>query len=120
MTHRTAKFVRRQKRARYKLKQSNSGRPRMSVFRSGRHIYAQIIQDSDGKTLAAASSIDKDVRAEVKKGTTKDAAMAVGKVLAGRAVKAGVKKVMFDRGGYIYHGRVKALADAAREAGLAF
>jgi large subunit ribosomal protein L18 len=120
MSQRNIKFQRRQRRARFKLKQTNAGRPRMSVFRSGRHIYAQIIADADGKTLAAASSVEKDVKAAAKKSTTKDAATAVGKVLADRAAKAGIKEVVFDRGGYIYHGRVKALADAAREAGLAF
>jgi large subunit ribosomal protein L18 len=120
MTAKTSTFARRKARNRFKLKASAQGQARLSVFRSGRHIYAQIIADVDGKTLVAASSVDTDVKAQVKKGTGKDAATAVGKVLADRAAKAGVKKVVFDRGGYIYHGRVKALADAAREAGLAF
>lgn len=121
MTGKTSStFARRKARNRYKLKSSANGQARLCVFRSGRHIYAQIIQDADGKTLAAASSVEEDVAKQVKKGTNKDAAAAVGKVLADRAVKAGVKAVVFDRGGYIYHGRVKALADAAREAGLSF
>jgi large subunit ribosomal protein L18 len=113
-------FSRRKARNRYKLKHNAKGQARLCVFRSGRHIYAQIIHDADGKTLAAASSVESDVLAQVKKGTNVNAASAVGKVLADRAVKAGVKAVVFDRGGYIYHGRVKALADAAREAGLTF
>jgi large subunit ribosomal protein L18 len=120
MTGKTSTFGRREARNRFKLKNNAKGAARLSVFRSGRHIYAQIIHDADGKTIAAASSVEADVLAQVKKGTGKSAASAVGKVLADRAVKAGVKKVVFDRGGYIYHGRVKALADAAREAGLTF
>ena len=120
MTGKTSTFSRRQARNRFKLKASAKGQARLCVFRSGRHIYAQIIQDTDGKTIAAASSVESDVLAQVKKGTGKDAATVVGKVLADRASKAGVKKVVFDRGGYIYHGRIKALADAAREAGLTF
>jgi large subunit ribosomal protein L18 len=120
MTANKSTFARRKARNRHKLKQTTTAQARLSVFRSGRHIYAQIIADVDGKTLAAASSVETDVKAQVKKGTGKDAASAVGKVLADRAVKAGVKKVVFDRGGYIYHGRIKALADAAREAGLTF
>ncbi len=120
MTGKSSNFSRREARNRFKLKKNAKGQARLSVFRSGRHIYAQIIHDVDGKTLAAASSIETDVLAQVKKGTGKSAASAVGKVLADRAVKAGVKVVVFDRGGYIYHGRIKALADAAREAGLTF
>jgi large subunit ribosomal protein L18 len=120
MTGKTSTFSRRKARNRYKLKKNAKGRARLSVFRSGRHIYAQIIQDTDGKTIVAASSVDGDVRGQVKKGAGKDAAAAVGRVLAERAAKAGVKAVVFDRGGYIYHGRVKALAEAAREAGLSF
>jgi len=90
------------------------------VFRSSKHIYAQVIDDVNGKTLAAASSLDKDFRKSSTKGSDVDSAQSVGKLLAERAVKAGVKDVIFDRGGYLYHGRVKALADAAREAGLKF
>jgi len=120
MTANSKRFNRRQARSRYKLKKNAQGQLRLTVFRSGRHIYAQIIQDTDGKTLAAASSVEKDVRAQVKTGAGKDAAVAVGKVLGDRAVKAGVKAVVFDRGGNVYHGRIKALADAAREAGLTF
>ena len=111
-------FVRRSRRVRHTLKRVANGRPRLSVFRSSKHIYAQVIDDRDGKTVAAASSLDKDLK--LSKGTDTAAAQAVGKLVAERAVKAGVKDVVFDRGGYLYHGRVKALADAAREAGLNF
>lgn len=93
-------------------------RPRLSVFRSGKQIYAQIIDDLAGKTLAAASSLDKDLK--VKSGANVEAATAVGKLVAERAKKAGVNKVVFDRGRFLYHGRVKALAEAAREGGLDF
>lgn len=111
---------RRKKRTRFAIKATAHGRPRLSVFRSGRHIYAQIIADDDGRTVAAASSVDTDLKGKLKLGATKEAATEVGKLLAERAVKAGVKEVVFDRGGYMYHGRIKALADAAREAGLSF
>ncbi|HHU12907.1 MAG TPA: 50S ribosomal protein L18 [Clostridiaceae bacterium] len=97
-----------------------SARPRLCVFRSLNHIYAQVIDDSRGMTLAAASSLDADLKESVKNGANVDAAKAVGRLVAERAVEKGIKEVVFDRGGYIYHGRVKALADAAREAGLAF
>jgi large subunit ribosomal protein L18 len=102
------------------LKRSASGRARLSVFRSSRHIYAQVIDDGAGKTVAAASTLDKDLKGALPKGSDTAAAQAVGKLVAERAIKAGVKDVVFDRGGYLYHGRVKALADAAREAGLNF
>ncbi|MDG1572116.1 50S ribosomal protein L18 [Robiginitalea sp. M366] len=92
-------------------------RPRLSVFRSNKEIYAQVIDDTTGKTLAAASSRDKDLQV---KGTKSEVAAAVGKQLAERAMKAGVEAVSFDRGGYLYHGRVKSLADGAREGGLKF
>ena len=92
----------------------------MSVFRSGKNIYAQVIDDAQGRTLAAASSLDKDLRAGLKTGANKDAASAVGKLVAERATAAGVTQVVFDRGAYLYHGRVKALAEAAREGGLSF
>jgi large subunit ribosomal protein L18 len=111
---------RRRERLRFQLRQRAYGRPRLSVFRSGKHIYAQIIDDARGNTLAAASSLDKDLRAALKTGADKAAAAAVGKLVAERAVAAGVSAVVFDRGSYLYHGRVKALADAAREGGLAF
>ena len=90
------------------------------MFRSGKHIYAQVIDDAAGRTLAAASSLDKDLRGELRTGADKDAASAVGKLVAERALAAGVTEVVFDRGAYLYHGRVKALAEAAREGGLAF
>ena len=111
---------RRRERLRYQLKQKSAGRPRLSVFRSGRHIYAQVIDDKQGRTLAAAGSLDAGLRTELKTGADKSAAAAVGKLVAERAVAAGVMAVVFDRGMYLYHGRVKALADAAREGGLAF
>ena len=115
-----ALFARRQRRTRYALRQAGAGRPRLSVFRSGKHIYAQVIDDVKGATLAAASSLDDGLKGKVKTGANKDAATEVGKLIAERAIKAGVKEVIFDRGGYIYHGRVAALATAAREGGLSF
>ncbi|MGY8994120.1 MAG: 50S ribosomal protein L18 [Rhodospirillales bacterium] len=111
---------RRKQRTRARLRKMSSGRLRLSVFRSGRHIYAQVIDDLQGVTMAAASSLDKDLRSQAKTGATRDAAAAVGKLLAERAKAAGVEIVVFDRGGYRFHGRVKALADAAREGGLSF
>jgi large subunit ribosomal protein L18 len=96
------------------------GKPRLTVFRSGRHIYAQVIRAEDGHVLAAASTLQKDVKAELKSTSNKEAAKAVGKAVAERAVQAGVKEVAFDRSGYQYHGRIKELADAAREVGLSF
>jgi large subunit ribosomal protein L18 len=112
--------TRRKARLRFQLRHKSGGRPRLSVFRSGKHIYAQVIDDGVGRTLAAASSLDKSLREGLKTGADKSAAGAVGKLLAERALAAGVKEVVFDRGSYLYHGRVKALADAAREAGLEF
>ena len=95
-------------------------RPRLCVFRSNKHIYAQIVDDAKGSTLAAACSRDVEAKGEVKNGGNIAGAKAIGKLVAERATKAGIEKVVFDRGGYIYHGRIKALADAAREAGLKF
>ncbi len=111
-------FDRRRRRVRSALRARAAGKPRLSVHRSGRHIYAQVIDDAAGKTLASASSLDKDLK--VKTGATAEAAAAVGKSVAAKAKKAGVDKVVFDRGGFLFHGRVKALADAAREGGLEF
>ena len=111
---------RRRERLRFQLRRKSDGRPRLSVFRSGKNIYAQIIDDSVGRTLAAASSLDASLRGALTTGADKDAASAVGKLVAERAVAAGVKQVVFDRGAYLYHGRVKALAEAAREGGLDF
>ena len=111
---------RRKRRNRIALKKRGSDRPRLSVFRSGRQIYAQVIDDTIGRTLAAASTLDKDLRAGLKTGADKAAAGAVGKLLAERAKAAGVVRVVFDRGPYPYHGRVRALAEAAREGGLDF
>ena len=111
-------FYRRRRRVRTALRARSGGKPRLSVHRSGRHIYAQVIDDAAGKTLVAASSLDKDLKG--KTGATRDSAAAVGKAIAERAKKAGVSTVVFDRGGFLFHGRVKALADAAREGGLEF
>ena len=115
-------FDRRTRRVRTALKARAGGKPRLSVHRSGRHIYAQIIDDAAGKTVAAASTLDKDVgfKALGKTGATAEAAADVGKRVAAAATKAGVTRVVFDRGGFLFHGRVKALADAAREGGLEF
>ena len=111
-------FAKRRQRVRSKLRSQVAGRPRLSVHRTGRHIYAQVIDDAKGATLASASTLDKDVKA--KNGSTADAAAEVGKRVAAAAKKAGVTSVVFDRGGFLFHGRVKALADAAREGGLEF
>lgn len=113
-------FERRRTRVRRQLKKVSGGRPRLHVFRSSKNIYAQIIDDEAGKTLAAASTLDKDLRGVLKTGADKSAAEAVGKLIAERASAAGIKDVVFDRGGYLYHGRVKALAASAREGGLSF
>lgn len=106
-------------RVRNRLK-ADASRPRLSVFRSHKHIYAQIIDDSAGRTLAAASTLDKQLRGQITYGGNKAAAAMVGKLLAERALQNGIKEVYFDRGRYKYHGRLAALADAAREAGLVF
>ena len=111
-------FDRRRRRVRTTLRSHASGKPRLSVHRSGRHIYAQVIDDAAGTTVAAASTLEKDVRAT--SGANVDAAQSVGKRVAERAKAAGVTAVVFDRGGFLFHGRVKALADAAREGGLEF
>jgi len=111
---------RRTARVRRSLKAVANGRPRLSVHRSSKNIYAQVIDDLNGRTIAAASTLEADMKGSLKTGADQAAAAAVGKLIAERAVKAGVKEVVFDRGAYIYHGRVKALADAAREGGLSF
>jgi large subunit ribosomal protein L18 len=111
---------RRKARVRKALKARAFGRPRLSVFRSDKNIYAQIIDDANGRTLAAASTLDKDVKGTVKNGGSAEAAAVIGKLIAERGTKVGVAEVVFDRGSYIYHGRVKALAEAAREGGLQF
>ncbi len=115
-----SKIDARKARVRRQIRKRANGRPRLSVFRSSKHIYAQVIDDASGKTVAAASTLDKDLKGSVKTGADKEAASAVGKLVAERASKAGVTDVIFDRGSYIYHGRVKALADAARDGGLKF
>jgi large subunit ribosomal protein L18 len=111
---------RRAQRTRFALKRKSRGRLRLSVFRSSRHIYAQIIDDAKGETLAAASSLDEGIKGVVKTGAAVEAAKAVGKLIAERAKQKNIAEVVFDRGRYLYHGRVKALADAAREGGLLF
>lgn len=111
-------FDRRRRRVRTALKSRASGKPRLSVHRSGKHIYAQVIDDTAGVTLASASTLDKEFKG--KTGATRDGAAEVGKAIAERAKKAGVSRVVFDRGAFLFHGRVKALADAARESGLEF
>ena len=113
-------FQKRQQRVRRAIKLRSGDKPRLSVFRSGKNIYAQIIDDVNGRTLAAASSMEKDIRKDMTNGGNKDAAARIGSLIAERAKKVGVEAVVFDRGGYIYHGRVKALGDAAREGGLVF
>ena len=111
---------RRKRRIRMSLRRRTGSRARLSVFRSGRNIYAQVIDDERGMTVAAASTLEKGLREQGTSGADKAAAAAVGKLVAERALAAGVKEVVFDRGGYRFHGRVKALADAARECGLSF
>ena len=111
-------FEKRRQRVRTALRAKGNLRPRLSIHRSGKHIYAQVIDDAAGRTVAAASTLDKDVRGTT--GATRDAAAEVGKRVAERASAAGVTRVVFDRGGFLFHGRVKALADAAREGGLEF
>jgi large subunit ribosomal protein L18 len=121
MQVKTKEQIRARIRARIRKKLSGTPeRPRLAVFRSQSHIYAQLIDDSVGRTLCAASSLDKELRAEMKRGATVRAAQAVGKLIAQRAQEKGHSAVVFDRGGFLYHGRVKALADAAREGGLKF
>ena len=119
MLRKLNQFDKRKMRVRRSLERS-ADRPRLSVFRSSKHIYAQVIDDARAATLAAASSLEKDLKTGLKTGADKAAATAVGKLLAERALKAGIKNVVFDRGGYRYHGRIKALADGARDGGLSF
>ena len=113
-----ARTDRRRATVRRAIKEAATGRARLTVFRSSKHIYAQVIDDLKGATVAAASSLEKDMRS--KTGANVDAAKAVGQLVARRAIEKGVDSVVFDRGGYLYHGRIKALADAAREGGLKF
>ncbi|MBR0552202.1 50S ribosomal protein L18 [Stakelama marina] len=118
MTKGLSLFQKRRRRNRTALRARSGNRPRLSIHRSGQHIYAQVIDDAQGKTVAAASTLDKDGRG--KAGANVEAAKDVGKRVAEAAKKAGVTQVVFDRGGFLFHGRVKALADAAREGGLEF
>lgn len=113
-------YLKRKKRVRKKI-WGTSERPRLSIFRSNKHIYAQIIEDASGKTLISASTISKELQAKLKKNTKKtEAAKKIGELVAKKAISKGIDKVVFDRGGFIYHGRIKAVADGAREAGLKF
>jgi large subunit ribosomal protein L18 len=120
MTKLSDRIMRRQGRVRGLLRRAAGDRKRLSVYRSSKHIYAQLIDDDRGVTLASASSIEKTTRDALKTGASIDAAKAVGKMIAQRAKEKGVTEVVFDRGAYLYHGRVKALAEAAREGGLNF
>ena len=120
MANKLEALDRRKARVRRALRLAANGRPRLSVFRSSKQIYVQVIDDAEGRTLASASSLEKDMRERLKTGANVDAAKEVGRLIAERATQAGVKQVVFDRSGYRYHGRVKALADAAREGGLEF
>ncbi len=120
MASRKEALQRRAYRVRRSIKAVANGRPRLSVHRSSKNIYVQVIDDVAGTTLASASTLDTDLRSSLKTGADTAAAAAVGKLIAERAVKAGVKDVVFDRGAFIYHGRIKALAEAAREGGLNF
>ena len=120
MAHQKDASARRKARIRRSIRERAYGKPRLSVHRTSKQIYAQIIDDEKGATIAAASSLEKDQRAALKSGANVDAAKTIGKLLAERAIAAGIKDVVFDRGGYVYHGRVKALAEGAREGGLNF
>ncbi len=120
MLKKTELYERRRNRSRFQLRQHGQGRPRLSVFRSNKHIYAQIIDDRNGRTLAAASTLDRELKGKLEGGADREAAKTVGELVARRARSAGITDVIFDRGGYRYHGRVQALADAAREGGLKF
>ncbi len=120
MSRLSDRTARRTTAVRRKIRLTSGGRTRLSVFRSSKHIHAQLIDDEKGVTLAAASSLEKKLREGAKTGANIEAAKAVGKLIAERAKEKGIKDVVFDRGGYIFHGRIKALADAAREGGLNF
>ena len=121
MDKRKELFKKRRQRVRNRLRKTmETGRPRLSVHRTGQHIYVQVIDDVKGATLASASTLDAELKGSLKSGSNVEAARQVGELVAKRAIDAGVKNVTFDRGGFIYHGRVKALADAAREGGLSF
>ncbi|MGV6873284.1 50S ribosomal protein L18 [Pseudochelatococcus sp. B33] len=120
MAEKLSSTDRRKARVRRALRAAANGRVRLSVHRSSKQIYAQIIDDAEGRTLAHASTLEKDLRGQLKTGADIEAAKVVGKLIAERAIAAGVKDVVFDRGAFIYHGRIKALADAAREGGLNF
>jgi large subunit ribosomal protein L18 len=120
MSKEQALYERRKTRVRTAIRKKSGGRVRLSVFRSGKHIYAQLIDDSKGVTLAQASTVEEALRKKAKSGANVDAAKTVGELIAERGKKVSVTEVVFDRGGYLYHGRIKALADGARSGGLSF
>jgi len=120
MADRRSRFLRRRSRVRYRVRLHGRGRPRLTVHRTGKNIYAQIIDDGRGETLVAASTLEKEIRSSLKTGADKDAAAKIGALIAERAKAKGITDVVFDRGGYMFHGRVKAVADGAREGGLKF
>jgi large subunit ribosomal protein L18 len=120
MANRKDVWTRRARRVRFRLQRRAKARPRLSVFRSGKHVYAQVIDDRQGRTLAHASTLDKELRGRLARGSTVAAAGEVGKAIAERALGKGVSEVVFDRGGYRFHGRIKALAEAARAGGMKF
>jgi large subunit ribosomal protein L18 len=120
MANNSRMTARRKQRTRIKIRRNSGARPRLSVFRSGQHIYVQLIDDKAGLTVATASTLEKKQRTALKNGSTTAAASVIGTLIAERALKKGVKEVVFDRGGFKYHGRIKALAEAAREGGLSF
>jgi large subunit ribosomal protein L18 len=120
MTKQKEAIARRAQRTRRSVKAAANGRARLSVFRSSKQIYAQVIDDAKGETLVAASSLEKELRSGLKSGATIAAAAAIGKAIADRAKAKGITRIVFDRGGYLFHGRIKALAEAVREGGLEF
>ena len=120
MADRRSRFLRRRDRVRYKIQERGRGQPRLTVHRTGKNIYAQIIDDGRGETVVAASTLEKGMRSSLKTGADKDAAAKIGALIAERAKAKGITEVVFDRGGYMFHGRVKALADGARQGGLKF
>lgn len=120
MISKQERYTFRKERSRRRLLANGVSKPRLSVYRSDRYLYAQVVDDAKGLTLAAASSVEKELKGKIKSGKSLETAKVIGALVAKRAIEKGVKEVCFDRGGRIYHGRIKALAEAAREAGLKF
>ena len=120
MIHKQDRYILRKERSRRKLLKNGIQKPRLSVYRSIRYLYAQVVDDNKGVTLAAVSSLDKELKGKLKSGKSVESARIIGALLAKRAIEKGIKEVCFDRGGHIYHGRIKSLAEGAREAGLKF